>query len=260
MKKILRKLLYQVCIFADVFLKDKNARILMYHSHRMSQVFFNVSENDLKWQLSYLKNNGYQFVTMAQLVSKIKNKDSLQNMIAISYDDGHKDFLDIFNSLYSPMKIPVTLFWPTRMPDNILVTSNKVVCELINKNDISILTQNPYFELGSHSCTHKELTHIGENDRKNEIQISKMDIESYQSTNDISFAYPRGKYSTDLKAEAERAGYFSAVTTQSGMVGYSSDLFALPRISIDSATNQLAFKAKLSTLYGFYAKVRVWLG
>lgn len=246
MKNILRKIFYGICIFFDYFLSDNNARILMYHSHLLPNAFFNVKPEEFYWQLDFLKKKGYKFVFIKDLAQMIKNKESLRNIIAITYDDGHRDFISFALPEFEKRNIPVTLFWPKEVPNNILKTSDGVDCPLLTVDEINTLKSNKLVEIGSHGVSHRELTFLNDEDLL--LETKRVD--------EFSFAYPRGKFSEKVKEAIKKAGFLSACSTNRGFINDSSDLFELKRISVDRMTDKVAFKAKLSTLFGFYANVQ----
>ena len=249
MKQFLKNIFYFKCAFWDFLLHDSKARILMYHSHELPNVFFNVSKEQLIWQLDYLQSHGYHFVTVSQLVEKMENKESLRNVIAITYDDGHRDFLTTALPEFIKRDIPVTLYFPKGMTGDTLVTSTGISCPLLEHEDIEQLKHNSLIEIGSHGVSHAEFPTVS--DEMLAVELAR--------EGEHSIAYPRGKYGAREVREVQKAGYTSAVTTISGFVGHKNDPFFLPRISIDRETNHLAFRAKLSTMFGFYASVRVWI-
>lgn len=245
MKKILRKIFYRICVIFDYFLSDNNARILMYHSHLLPNAFFNVKPEEFYWQLDFLKNKGYKFVFIKELAQMIKNKESLRNIVAITYDDGHRDFISIALPEFEKRNIPVTLFWPKEVLNNILKTSDGVDCPLLTADEINTLKSNILVEIGSHGVSHKELTFLNEEDLL--LEIKRID--------EFSFAYPRGKFSEKVKDAVKKAGFSSACSTIVGTATHSADLLELRRLSVDSVTDKIAFRAKISTLFNFYANV-----
>jgi len=246
MKNVLRKIFYRVCVFFDYFLSDDKARILMYHSHLLPNAFFNVTPSEFYWQLDFLQSRGYKFVFIKDLAQKIKNKETLRNIIAITYDDGHKDFFLIALPEFEKRNIPITLFWPKGMQNNMLKTSDGVDCPLLSLDEISALKVNKLVEIGSHGVNHRELNTLNEEELF--IETKRQD--------EFSFAYPRGKFSERVKDAVKKAGFLSACSTLTGAVSMSSDLFELKRLSVDSMTSKIAFKAKLSTLFSFYANLQ----
>jgi hypothetical protein len=250
MKKLLKKIFYTTCAVSDIFLRDNKARVLMYHSHELSDVFFNVSQDFFLKQLDFLQKNKFIFVTISQLVSKIKNKESLRNVLAITHDDGHADYLTVAYTELLKRNIHGTLYFPYDMKNNTLITSTGVSCRLLTQDQVQELAKNSLIEIGSHSMTHPELVTLSDEQLVQELF----------HTNEKTFAYPRGKFGQREKEAVIMAGYESAVTTHEGFITHTTDLFEIPRISIDQTMNMLDFRAKLSTLYGWYVTVRVWIG
>lgn len=246
MKKIIKHIFYLVCILGDLFLKDNKARVLMYHSHLLPKVFFNVTPDNLSWQLNFLLKRGYKFIFAKDLVGMLARKESLKNIIVITYDDGHIDFLETAMPEFREKHIPVTLFWPKEMKENKMFTSDGTECLLINKSQIDEIKDEKILEIGSHGLTHRELTSLS-----NEELISEC-----RRDGGTSFAYPRGKFGQREKDVVKESGYSISFSTKTGFVDLDTDVYEVPRISIDVETDKLAFRAKLSTLFGIYAKVR----
>lgn len=243
MKKILRKIFYAFCILLD-WKHDRKARILMYHSFNVPNVFFNVTSGNFQKQIQYLKRKNYTFLTISGLVERIKKNESLNKVVVLTFDDAHIDFKEIVVPLVKD--IPVTIFWPTQISE--LVSTQGVICKLLSKTEIEPIKRSSNVEVGSHTATHPELPQISFEEQKRELTQSYNDISALGQKN-ISFAYPRGKYNEQIKKLTKSVGYCCACTVQPGAVNNKSDLFALPRISIDSSTDFFAFRAKLSWLY-----------
>jgi len=246
MKKILKIIFYSVCILGDLFLKDSKARVLMYHSHSLPKIFFNVTRDNLSWQLDFLLKRGYKFILAKDLAKMIHNKESLKNIIVITYDDGHIDFLETALPEFKKRNIPVTLFWPKEMKDNKMFTSDGTECLLISESQIAEIKEDKILEIGSHGLTHRELNSLS----KEEL------ISECRRDEEVSFAYPRGKFGDREKGVVKESGFSISFSTKTGFVDLDTDTYEIPRISIDKETDKLAFRAKLSTLFGIYAKVR----
>ncbi len=254
-KGILKTIFYRFCVSLESFLKDKKARVLMYHSFKKAGVFFNVKPEDFVLQIDYLQKNDFIFVTVSELFEKIKNKKSVYKNIALTFDDGHKDFLDFAYPMLKERNIKSTLFWPTNMPSNILKTTTGMDCEILSFEDARKIFSDELVELGSHGATHREFTKISEIDLENEIGQSKEDIKNITGFYPESIAYPRGKFNQGVIEKVCLSGFKYGLTVKEGAVGKNTDLFRIPRISIDSSVDMLKFKAKLSS---FYAIVSSW--
>lgn len=256
-KGILKTIFYKICVRLEAFLEDKKARILMYHSFKKDDIFFNVKPESFLEQIDYLQEKSFIFITVSELFTKIKNKENISKHIALTFDDGHKDFLDFVYPILKERNIKSTLFWPTKMPDNILKTSTGMECEILSIEDVKNIFSSGLVELGSHGVTHREFTKISDIDLEDEIEVSREDIKNITSFYPESVAYPRGKFSQKVIEVARSSGFKYGLTVKEGGVDKNTDLFRIPRISIDSSVDMLKFRAKLSS---FYAIVSSWRG
>ncbi len=253
MKRLLKKIFFSICTVSSFLLRDSCARVLMYHSFKLPNVFFNVDPKSFFTQIEYLIKRGYIFCSVNELVEKIKGKQSLKKVVVLTFDDGHIDFLDIVMSFIKKHNIPVTLFWPSGLKDNVLKTSQGDSCSLISFEQIKTIFENPLVEIGCHGHLHNEFTSLSPDQLKEEMRQSLSLLS--KDGKEVSLAYPRGKYSSEV-IQIIKHYVNSAFTVEEGFVDVSSDLFKLPRLSIDSGVSMFVFKAKLSSLYGFTKK---WL-
>ena len=75
-KGILKTIFYKICVLLESLLGDKKARILMYHSFKKDDVFFNVKPESFLEQINYLQEKSFTFITVSELFTKIKNKEN----------------------------------------------------------------------------------------------------------------------------------------------------------------------------------------
>lgn len=253
MKTILRFFFYCVCYISKLVVRDSGARVLMYHSITKENVFFNVSMKDFIWQIEYLERHAYRFFSLQELVHAMKEGRDLRKVIVLTFDDAHRDFMTIVLPYVTKKNIPVTVFWPTRMPGNSLMTSTGVLCDILSRDEIVSLTSNFLCEIGSHTCSHPDLTTLNREQVATEIQNSYHDV-AMITQKPVAFAYPKGRFFENDAQVVRDAGYYAAVTTHPGIVTSASDVCVIPRISIDSVTSRFVFQTKLSTLYSSIKK------
>jgi peptidoglycan/xylan/chitin deacetylase (PgdA/CDA1 family) len=226
----------------------------MYHSFAQKNVFFNVLLEDFKQQIDYLIDHEYKIISLSELIRKIKTKESLIKCIVLSFDDGHKDFVNEPYLFLKEKKLPAVLFWPSGMPNNLLVASDQTRCPLLNNDEINLINADNLVELGSHTVTHRQLTDLKKDELVDEIRNSLIDIRKISFKQDISFAYPRGKYNKFIVNEVKDAGYLCACTAYpAGVVSHSSDLYLLPRIFLGKPDDMVSFQIKLSRFFVVYS-------
>jgi peptidoglycan/xylan/chitin deacetylase (PgdA/CDA1 family) len=92
---------------------------------------------------------------------------------------------------------------------------------------------------GSHTCSHGNLLHMGQEQQRFELCESKKRIEEQTKRRVQAFSYPCGKYDDDVKKAVCDAGYDFAVTTESG-VNDLRDRYALKRINVWEGTGSIS--------------------
>ena len=232
-------------------------RILMYHmiSDPIKGAKFNslrVSPEMFEKQLRYLTDNGWQFFTMSELVSK---KNQLpEKSIALTFDDGYQDNFTNALPLLKKYKAKATIYlvvdrhnreWSSKRKKK--NNSGELMAEpKLLDDQVKELLESGLVEIGSHTVTHDNLPMIAEEQKHDEIVGAKKKIENLFGIKCNSFCYPFGLFDqTDLLL-VESAGYTNATTVETGI----SDLketspYLLKRITVSGKDNFYAFQLKL---------------
>jgi len=96
---------------------------------------------------------------------------------------------------------------------------------------------------GSHSATHRILTHLDVDEVQSEVEESWEVLEEKQVAKVPVFCYPNGDWSAEVVRSVEAAGYAAATTTEFGYEGCEpSRRFGLRRINIH---NDVTYTPKL---------------
>ncbi len=85
-------------------------------------------------------------------------------------------------------------------------------------------------EIGSHTATHPILTNIGDERLQQELNESRIYLETVLKRRVDHFCYPNGDFDERVKNEVMRAGYKSSVTVVNGLNANGEDLLTLRRI------------------------------
>lgn len=104
-------------------------------------------------------------------------------------------------------------------------------------------------EVGSHTLTHPNLTHLDEAELQRELVASKSALECLVGAPVRYFCYPYGEESPQVRRAVDAAGYEAAVSTRRGLAHVADDRFALPRVSINGGKGLLRFALKVATPY-----------
>jgi peptidoglycan/xylan/chitin deacetylase (PgdA/CDA1 family) len=85
-------------------------------------------------------------------------------------------------------------------------------------------------EFGSHGRSHQILTRMAIDEARDELLTSRQLIEERLGRKVVSFAYPNGDYSGEIKRLARQAGYEYALAIHPSREETAArDIFALPR-------------------------------
>lgn len=103
--------------------------------------------------------------------------------------------------------------------------------------------------IGSHTMTHPNLPSAGLKDATRELREAKNRLEAEVGVPVTMFSYPNGGaeryYTPELRRVVADAGYACATTSQDGVAGPSSDLYALERVSVSERLPELLFRLEV---------------
>jgi peptidoglycan/xylan/chitin deacetylase (PgdA/CDA1 family) len=213
----------------------KNVRIINYHSVRCAEKIdlYDVSEENFYNQMNVLKN----YLNIPVKALNLENLKS-HNGLFITFDDGYSDNLNYALPLLEKFNFPFTVY----------VISDFIKKEkkgFLTKEELKKITSSKLVSIGSHSVTHKYLTHLSIKDLKRELIESKKYLEDTINKPIDSFAYPFGDANKMLANIVEECGYKFAVTTYPGNNSSFSNKFLLNRNVILSHDNIKTFTQKI---------------
>jgi peptidoglycan/xylan/chitin deacetylase (PgdA/CDA1 family) len=87
-------------------------------------------------------------------------------------------------------------------------------------------------EIGCHTRIHPLLSERPEQEQREELIVSKAELEAVVCADVREFAYPHGDYSEATVAIARATGFNCACTTAGNLVERTSDAFELPRVAV----------------------------
>lgn len=222
----------------------------MYHSILKSRKGeYIVSPDDLKNDLLWLKNHGYESIFVSDLIKYCEGTGDLpQKPVVITFDDGHYNNYYYAKPIFEELKFKATI--------NIVGSYTEFSTssgDFDNPNyshltweEIKLLQENDFFEIGNHTYNMHNFEPrygIGKKTNENFEEYKKNltdDVEKLEKcfkdkcgfTTNI-FAYPFGKYSDDSYKILSSLGFKAFLTCNEGLnyltKGDSSKLKTLKR-------------------------------
>jgi peptidoglycan/xylan/chitin deacetylase (PgdA/CDA1 family) len=232
--------------------------ILMYHSISEGVSPLKISPALFAQQMEWLKVNA-RVVPLGDLVSVIRQRTTLpERTVALTFDDGFRDFYDEAAPVLHQHQFPATVFLPTAFcgrtnrwpgqPD--WVEEQK----LMGWAEISELSRAGV-TFGAHSVSHANLSTLELNEAKAEITGSKAQIEDRIGEPAAYFAYPYGRWNAQVR-ELVQEQYAGACSTAAATVERDADPFALPRVDAHYVRSLEWFHRLFTTPFLVYLSAR----
>ena len=157
---------------------------------------------------------------------------SVRGSVALTFDDGYRNFADVALPMLDKLKFPATVFvvsgfcgrrneWPDQ-PAGAVPS-----LPLLPWQELAALP--PSVALGAHTITHRDLCKLSREDGEHELFDCREEIEQRTGRPVRWLAYPYGASSPELRFLAGRH-FELAVGTTLTYVSRRSDPFDLPRI------------------------------
>lgn len=229
-------------------LGNDRAVILMYHSVSPKlDYFMNVEPAAFERQMAYLKRKEYPVIPLTELIRRIKTHEPLGGSVVITFDDGYRDNYTVAFPILKKYRFPATIFVTT----DLIGKSDKRNLSRLSIEEMREMEASGLIDIESHTKSHPRLSKLEADAAREEILGAKLYLESQLGKACAHFAYPYGNFNDDTRRIVSEL-FVSAFGVRHGTVGKSSDLFALPRASVDQSTSFTQFKGKLTRAVDFY--------
>ncbi len=218
-----------------IFAADiKTVNVLCYHRFepKNARDAFAITPETLKKQMQYLKDNGYNVITMKTFLDYIDGKGEIPDRaVLLTIDDGYKNiYTKAFPILQEFGYKPVLYIYQ--------VFSGK---SALSPNEVREMMKAG-FDIGCHSNTHtlmpgKKRDEF-ENDSdyikwlKSEIVEPKSYLEKLYGVKVETYAYPYGAYSMPILDIIKKAGYKAAFSVVASWDAKDTNRFAFKRTMI----------------------------
>ncbi len=232
--------------------KKTAAPIFMYHAVETPGGDFKwpkgmlVPEQLFKEQMEYLKDQGYRLLTVEQLAERLQTNADVDKYAALTFDDGYKDNYSVVLPILEKYGAKATFFVVNKDIGDWLHMDQKEIKALMAAG----------MELGSHTTSHAPLDLIEEHYLPWELATARFNLKvDYDRYVVRSLSYPNGGYNKTVISEAERYGFYRAVTGNIGVntaATYKAAPMEMYRINVvDDGNGLQGFKNRLERAYFF---------
>lgn len=158
--------------------------------------------------LQYLQGQGYRIVSVEQLADRLEKGESVDHYVALSFDDGYKNNHSVVFPLLQKYDAKASFFVINQdIGDDIHMNQDEIK-ELIAAG----------MELGSHTTSHAPLAKIDPKYLAWELATSRYYLKKNFDRYIVrTLAYPNGNYNETVISEAQKYGFYRALTGKVGV-------------------------------------------
>lgn len=249
-KKFLIFIIFIIFCFS-AFSENKIINVLCYHQFTKDTAEdtdnneksnpFSISAEKFEEHLKFLKDFGYNVISMKKYLDFLDGVDSIpDNSVIITIDDGYRSVYNIAFPLLKKYNFPATVYIYSVFFGGRNNLNEGIIKEMTKHN----------IDFGCHSWTHPILTKRksswSDEDYlsflEKEIIKSKIFFESKLKMGFETFAYPYGLYSKEVIYIIKKAGYRAAFSVVPGMNVSNTNRYALYRTLIFNSTDTKKLK------------------
>ncbi len=217
-------------------------------------------------KIEWLKKH-CNIVSLADLAEK-RGLDPQKLNIALSFDDGFKEYAHFVAETLTRMNIPATFFTPSGA---IGISGNEakrfskeglkrsISFEFMTTEELKALSENPLFAVGGHTTHHRDVATLDEKGRQEEIAEDKLALEAITGKPVEWFAYPFGGI-VNINREAiqtiDKSGYGHAFSILPSFWKKSDYKFLVGRDSMSVADPIPLWDAWLSGGYDLFISLK----
>jgi len=266
--------LVSVIVYLSILIKkreDNDVRVLIYHSigenddslpNKIKEL--NVNPQLFRLHMNYLKRNSCNIISIPEFYKcYVSERDFRKNTVAVTFDDGHENVFENAYPIMKQLSIPAALFITYEFVENgknFLWMEYSELGKPLNWEQINLMKD--YFNIFSHSLSHRNLRNLNDDDLKRECYDSKRLIAEKVDGSVDFFAYPRGSFgSFDSRVEKflKEADYKLAFLNINGPVSKNDSSFNIKRTRIINRDNLWRFKLKLAGAYDWLDYLKSFL-
>jgi peptidoglycan/xylan/chitin deacetylase (PgdA/CDA1 family) len=205
-------------------------------------------------QVRFLREHGYRAVSVSEAFRAVQQPapDEGQKLVAITFDDGYRDFYTNAFPILSRYGYSGTVFLPTAYIGDSSRRFKQEEC--LTWAQVREL-RKAGVEFGSHTMTHPQLREVSPRQLREEIACSKAEIEQKLGETVGTFSYPYAFPEADrafvgrLREVLQESGYRVGVSTILGRAMTSDNRLFMRRLPVNSHDDSRLFRAKLEGGY-----------
>lgn len=208
----------------------------------------------LRTHMAWLARWGYTGTSIALTLGA--DKGTPPRPIALTFDDGYLDFCTTAWPVLQEFGFSATVFLVTEAVGRIADWAGAAGAPLMNWQDISRLAEAGV-EIGAHGATHRPLDDISPEQVRRNLTTAYQTLSRQLGLSPAGVAYPYGRWSPQVAAAAEAAGFSWGCTARGGVNNPRTPRFKLRRSVIRGQASLFQFACQVWTGYARWIEWRM---
>lgn len=199
--------------------------------------------------MASLADRGWRTVPLEAVSGSLRGIAGRARTFALTFDDGYRDIETRVLPVLERHGFEATVFVPTDLVGGLSrwdAADGAPARELLDWETVKRLDGGP-IRFGSHTCTHRRLTGLVDDELEREVVESRERLEAELRRPVRTFSYPYGDLDGRADAVVRSAGYAVAVTSMPGLNRASRDPLRLRRVSVGLHDDVRALLFKMAT-------------
>lgn len=175
-------------------------------------------------QMSVLREHGFSVLSLDEWIAgKVPAEKHHRPAVIVTFDDGYESDWRLAAPVLSTFAIPATFFVSTGFIGS---------AGMMTEDQLSRLSRDPLFSVGSHGETHRFLTTLPPDACRLELVRSMGRIRAITGQDNMDLSAPGGRISRQVAALAEENGFRAILTSKPGVLTPEDGLLAIPRLPV----------------------------
>lgn len=197
----------------------------------------NVTPENFKAQMNYIKDNGYATITLDDLYQYLSGSKKIpKKSIVITIDNGYSSIYRYAYPILKELNFKATVF----------VSSDSINSkDYLKNNELKDMVNNS-IDIESNSTKDQILSNLNVSAQNTSLANSKKNIQDITGKEVKYLAYPQGKCSESTKKAAKDSGYLMAFNLANKLADKKDNLLNVDRLFITKTDTLESFTQKVT--------------
>ena len=209
-------------------------------------------------QMAWLARRGYRALSLGEALAIQQQTDAspIQRIIALSFDDGYRDFLQHALPVLQRHSFRATLFVVAGRLGETADWPGAGGAPLLTRQELCEVTAEG-IEVGAHGWQHRPFPVLDPILLEQELARTRDRLSKLTGNPIAGLAYPYGRTTPAVMAAVSTAGFTWAATARSGRNSAHTPRLALRRLLVRGSDRQPLFKVKMMLGYANLIEARM---